>query len=318
MGLQPASAGKGLPLFAYFIKRSLVALLVAITVSIVSFLLLHLSGDLAQSLAGPSASAADVAQVRKAYGLDRPIAIQYLDWAGKAIRGDFGDLFFLKQPVFPIIAERLPVTMMLGISALVIALFVSIPLGIAAALRPNSWIDRLALTISVFGQALPSFWFGLLLMMLFGVTLRWLPVSGTGGWEYYVMPAITLSYYSIPTFMRLTRAGMMEVLASDYIRTARAKGLRSMTVLFKHALRNAIIPLVAVAAVQLGFALGGSIVIESVFSLHGVGYLGWESISRADFPVVQAIVLILACFYIVLTLLADMLNAFLDPRIRVR
>ena len=318
MGPQPASAGKGLPLFVYFIKRSFVALLVAITVSIVSFLLLHLSGDLAQSLAGPSASAADVAQVRKAYGLDRPIAIQYLDWAGKAIRGDFGDSFFLKQPVFPIIAERLPVTMMLGISALVIALFVSIPLGIAAALRPNSWIDRLALTVSVFGQALPSFWFGLLLMMLFGVTLRWLPVSGTGGWEYYVMPAITLSYYSIPTFMRLTRAGMMEVLASDYIRTARAKGLRSMTVLFKHALRNAIIPLVAVAAVQLGFALGGSIVIESVFSLHGVGYLGWESISRADFPVVQAIVLILACFYIVLTLLADMLNAFLDPRIRVR
>jgi peptide/nickel transport system permease protein len=318
MGPQPASAGKGLPLFVYFIKRSLVALLVAITVSIVSFLLLHLSGDLAQSLAGPSASAADVAQVRKAYGLDRPIAIQYLDWAGKAIRGDFGDSFFLKQPVFPIIAERLPVTMTLGISALVIALFVSIPLGIAAALRPNSWIDRLALTVSVFGQALPSFWFGLLLMMLFGVTLRWLPVSGTGGWEYYVMPAITLSYYSIPTFMRLTRAGMMEVLASDYIRTARAKGLRSMTVLFKHALRNAIIPLVAVAAVQLGFALGGSIVIESVFSLHGVGYLGWESISRADFPVVQAIVLILACFYIVLTLLADMLNAFLDPRIRVR
>jgi len=305
-------------LFVYFVKRSFVALLVAITVSIVSFLLLHLSGDLAQSLAGPSASAADVAQVRTAYGLDRPIAVQYLDWAGRAIRGDFGESFFLKQPVFPIIAERLPVTMTLGISALLIALFVSIPLGIVAALRPNSWIDRLALTISVFGQALPSFWFGLLLMMLFGVTLRWLPVSGTGGWQYYVMPAITLSYYSIPAFMRLTRAGMMEVLASDYIRTARAKGLRTMTVLFKHALRNAIIPLVAVAAVQLGFALGGSIVIEAVFSLHGVGYLGWESISRADFPVVQAIVLILACFYIVLTLLADLLNAFLDPRIRVR
>ena len=305
-------------MFVYFVKRTFVALLVAITVSIVSFLLLHLSGGLAQSLAGPSATAADVAQVRKAYGLDRPIAIQYLDWAGRAIHGDFGESFFLKEPVFPIIAERLPVTMTLGVSALVIALFVSIPLGIVAALRPNSWIDRLALTVSVFGQALPSFWFGLLLMMTFGVTLRWLPVSGTGGWQYYVMPAITLSYYSIPAFMRLTRAGMMEVLASDYIRTARAKGLRSMTVLFKHALRNAIIPLVAVAAVQLGFALGGSIVIEAVFSLHGVGYLGWESISRADFPVVQAIVLILACFYIVLTLLADLLNAFLDPRIRVR
>lgn len=301
----------------YFLKRSLVALLVAITISIISFSLLHLSGDLAQSLAGPAATASDVAQIRKAYGLDRPLSVQYLDWANKAIHGDFGYSFFLKQPVLPIIAVRLPVTLTLGISAIVLAILVSIPLGILAALRPNSWIDRLALTVSVFGQAMPSFWFGLLLMLLFGVTLRWLPVSGTGGWRYYVMPSITLAYYSIPAFMRLVRAGMMEVLGSDYIRTARAKGLRTPTVLFKHALRNAVIPLVAVAAVQLGFALGGSIVIEAVFSLHGVGYLGWESISRADFPVVQAIVLILACFYIVLTLLADLLNAFLDPRIRV-
>ncbi|MGH7069878.1 MAG: ABC transporter permease [Acetobacteraceae bacterium] len=301
----------------YFLKRSLVALLVAVTISIISFSLLHLSGDLAQSLAGPAATASDVAQIRKAYGLDRPLAVQYLDWANKAIHGDFGYSFFLKQPVLPIIAVRLPVTLTLGISAIVLAILVSIPLGILAALRPNSWIDRLALTVSVFGQAMPSFWFGLLLMLLFGVTLRWLPVSGTGGWRYYVMPSITLAYYSIPVFMRLVRAGMIEVLGSDYIRTARAKGLRTPTVLFKHALRNAVIPLVAVAAVQLGFALGGSIVIEAVFSLHGVGYLGWESISRADFPVVQAIVLILACFYIVLTLLADLLNAFLDPRIRV-
>jgi peptide/nickel transport system permease protein len=272
---------------------------------------------LAQSLAGPSATASDIAQVRKAYGLDRPMVVQYFEWAGRAVHGDFGESYFLKQPVFPIIVARLPVTMTLGVSALALALLVSIPLGIVAALNPNSWIDRLALTVSVVGQAMPSFWFALLLMVLFGIKLRWLPVSGTGGWQYYVMPAITLAYYSMPAFMRLIRAGMMEVMAADYIRTARAKGLRTMTVLFKHALRNAVIPLVAVAAVQLGFALGGSIVIEAVFSLHGVGYLGWESISRADFPVVQAIVLILACFYIVLTLLADMLNAFFDPRIRV-
>lgn len=305
-------------MFIYFIKRGSVAVLVAITVSIISFLLLHLSGDLAQSLAGPSATASDVAQVRKAYGLDRPMVLQYGDWAGKAIHGDFGESFFLKQPVFPIIAARFPVTVTLGVSALLLALLVSVPLGIVAALHPNSWIDRLALTVSVFGQAMPSFWFGLLLMMLFGINLRWLPVSGTGGWQYYVMPAITLAYYSMPAFMRLIRAGMMEVMAADYIRTARAKGLRTAAVLFKHALRNAVIPLVAVAAVQLGSALGGSVVIEAVFSLHGVGYLGWESISRADFPVVQAIVLILACLYILLTLLADMLNAFLDPRIRVR
>ena len=186
-----------------------------------------------------------------------------------------------------------------------------------AAVRPNSWVDRLALGLSVLGQALPSFWFALILIIVFGLKLRWLPVSGNATWEHFVLPAIALGYYATPAFMRLTRAGMLEVLASDYIRTARAKGLRPMTVLFKHALRNAIIPVVAVAAVQFGFMLGGSIVIESVFSLNGVGYLGWEAISRADFPVVQAIVLILACIYVLLTLLADMLNAVLDPRIRV-
>jgi peptide/nickel transport system permease protein len=305
-------------MIAYALKRILVALLVALTVSIISFALLHLSGDLAQALAGPSATAADVAQVRRAYGLDRPLPLQYLDWAGKALHGDFGQSFFLKQPVSDLIGSRFPITLTLGFAALAFALAISIPLGVFAALRPNSWIDRLALTLSIFGQALPSFWFALMLIIVFGLKLRWLPVSGVDDWDGYVLPAVALGYYAAPAFMRLTRAGMMEVLGADYIRTARAKGLRMPTVVVKHALRNAIIPVVAVAAVQFGFMLGGSIVIESVFSLHGLGYLGWEAISRADFPVVQAIVLILASIYILLTLLADMLNAFLDPRIRVQ
>jgi peptide/nickel transport system permease protein len=304
-------------LLAYCAKRTIVAALVALTVSIISFALLHLSGDLAQSLAGPSATAADVEQVRKAYGLDRPIAVQYAEWIARAMRGDFGESFFLKVPVGELIADRLPVTLTLGICALAFALALSLPLGVAAAVRPNSWLDRLALGLSVLGQALPSFWFALILIIVFGLKLRWLPVSGSGTWQHFVLPAIALGYYAAPAFMRLTRAGMLEVLASDYIRTARAKGLRTMSVLFKHALRNAIIPVVAVAAVQFGFMLGGSIVIESVFSLYGVGYLGWEAISRADFPVVQAIVLVLACIYVLLTLLADVLNAVLDPRIRV-
>jgi peptide/nickel transport system permease protein len=304
-------------MLAYALKRTLVAVLVAITVSVISFSLLRLSGDLAQALAGPSATAADVAAVRKAYGLDQPLWAQYFAWAASALRGDFGSSFFFKEPVAAMIVVRLPVTMTLGLCALLFALVTAIPLGVLAALRPNSWVDRLALTISVFGQALPSFWFALMLMIFFGLKLRWLPISGTASWKSFVMPAIALGYYGMPAFMRLTRAGMMEVLASDYIRTARAKGLRTPTILFKHALRNAIIPVVSIAAVQFGFFLGGSIVIESVFALHGVGYLGWESISRADFPVVQAIVLILALFYIVLTLIADLLNAFLDPRIRV-
>ena len=305
-------------MLAYCAKRTIVALLVALTVSVISFALLHLSGDLAQALAGPSATAADVAQVREAYGLDRPIVVQYGDGIARAVRGDFSESFFLKVPVGELIADRLPVTLTLGICALVFALALSLPLGVAAAVKPNSWLDRLALGLSVLGQALPSFWFALILIIVFGLKLRWLPVSGSSTWQHFVLPAIALGYYATPAFMRLTRAGMLEVLASDYIRTARAKGLRTMSVLFKHALRNAIIPVVAVAAVQFGFMLGGSIVIESVFSLHGVGYLGWEAISRADFPVVQAIVLILACIYVLLTLLADMLNAVLDPRIRVR
>lgn len=305
-------------MLAYLAKRLFVALLVALTVSIITFSLLHLSGDLAQSLAGPSATAADVEQVRKAYGLDRPLPVQYAEWIGKAVRGDLGESFFLKVPVSELIADRLPITLTLGICALAFALVLSLPLGVLAAVRPDSWIDRCALALSVLGQALPSFWFALILIIVFGLKLRWLPVSGNATWEHFVLPAVALGYYATPAFMRLTRAGMLEVLASDYIRTARAKGLRTTSVLFKHALRNAIIPVVAVAAVQFGFMLGGSIVIESVFSLHGVGHLGWEAISRADFPVVQAIVLILACIYVVLTLLADMLNAVLDPRIRVR
>jgi peptide/nickel transport system permease protein len=304
-------------MLAFTLRRLVVALLVAVTVSIISFSLLRLSGDLAQALAGPSSTPADVAAVRKAYGLDQPLPVQYLDWVGKALHGDFGTSFFFKEPVSSMIGARLPVTMTLGLCALGFALVVAIPLGIVAALRPNSWIDRLALTVSVAGQALPSFWFALMLMIFFGLKLRWLPISGTGTWRHFVMPSIALGYYGLPAFMRLTRAGMIEVLAADYIRTARAKGLRWPSVLFKHALRNAIIPVVAVAAVQFGFMLGGSIVIESVFAMHGVGYLAWESISRADFPVVQAIVLILAGFYVVLTLLADLLNAVLDPRIRV-
>jgi peptide/nickel transport system permease protein len=164
---------------------------------------------------------------------------------------------------------------------------------------------------------MPSFWFALTLILWFGITWRLLPITGSDSWANFVMPSIALGYYVTPAIMRLTRAGMLEVLASDYIRTARAKGLRPMTVLFKHALRNAIIPVVALAAVQFGFMLGGSIVIETIFSINGVGYLAWESIQRKDLPTMQAIVLVLSLIYVVLTFLADMLNAFLDPRIRV-
>ncbi len=301
----------------YVLKRFAVAILVAITVSLITFSMIYLSGDPAVALAGETATEADIENIRRYYGYDRPIVVQYLDWLYRAVQGDFGRSHYLKKPVSEVIFERLPTTMLLGFCALVFALTLSIPLGVLAAIRPNSLIDRVALTIAVVGQAMPSFWFALIMMLWLGIYWRLLPITGTASWANFVMPSIALGYYITPAVMRLTRAGMLEVLSTDYIRTARAKGLRPMTVLFKHALRNAIIPVVSLAAVQFGFMLGGSIVIETIFAINGLGFLAWESIQRADLPMMQAIVLVLSIFYIVLTFLADMLNAWLDPRIRV-
>lgn len=305
-------------MIVYTIKRLLLAILVAITVSFVTFIMLRVSGDPAVALAGADASPKEIEFIRQEYGLDRPVLIQYADWARSAIKGDFGVSPYFKQPVQDIIGGRLSVTMTLGACALIFAICLSIPMAVLAAIRPNTWIDRTALTISVIGQAMPSFFFGLILIIVFGVILRWLPISGSSTWKHFILPSIALGYYATPAFMRLTRSGMLEVLSSDYIRTARAKGLRSGSVLFKHALRNAIIPVVSLAAVQFGFMLGGSLVIETIFAINGVGYLGYESIARADLPMVQAVVLMVSMFYVVLTFFSDILNAFLDPRIRVK
>jgi peptide/nickel transport system permease protein len=300
----------------FLLRRLAVALLVALTVLTLSFMLTRLSGDLAISIAGPNASPEDVELIRRAYGLDRPLIVQYFDWIGRAVLGDFGTSYFFRERVADLIGQRLPITITLGFVGLAIALAVAIPLGIAAAVREGTWVDRTVMLVALVGQAMPSFWLGLLLMIVLGLRLQLLPISGTGSWEHYVMPGIVLAFSAIPALMRLTRSGMVEALSSDYIRTARAKGLTRFSILAKHALRNAAIPVVSIAAVQLGFMLGGSIVIETVFALHGVGFLAWESISKNDFPVVQAVVLVLALIYIALTLLADLLNAVLDPRLR--
>ncbi len=300
----------------FILKRLGLALLVALTVSFISFTLLFLSGDPAASLAGESATDQDVAAIRELYGFDRPMLVQYSSWLMDALRGDFGESYYFKLPVASLLAERLQVTMLLGLCGISFALLTAVPLGVLAAIRPNSIIDRFALFLSVAGQALPSFWFGLILIVAFSIKLQWLPASGTATWKHFIMPTVVLGYYAMPAIMRLTRGGMLEVLSSDYIRTARAKGASEGRVMFKHALRNAIIPVVSLAAVQMGFMLGGSIVVESIFALHGAGYLAWESISRNDLPTVQALILVFSMFYIVFTFLADVLNAWLDPRMR--
>jgi peptide/nickel transport system permease protein len=300
----------------FLVRRTVLALLVCVTVLVASFALTRLSGDLAASIAGPGASATDVAMIRANYGLDRPLPMQFLAWLEAAARGDFGRSFLYHEPVAVLIRQHLPITLTLGTMAIVIALATALPLGILAAMHEGRWVDRVLGLVPLLGQALPSFWLALLLIVWFGLDLQWLPIAGADDWRGFVLPSIVLALNGIPALMRLTRAGMITALAADYVRTARAKGLTRTSIVLKHALRNAVMPVVAIAAVQLGLMLGGSVVIEAVFALHGIGYLAWESISRNDFPVVQAVVLCLAMIYISLTLLADLLNVAVDPRLR--
>ena len=300
----------------FVIRRAILALLVALTVLILSFSLTHLAGDPALAVAGPQATAEDLAIIRRDNGLDRPLPIQFLTWADAALHGDLGRSYLYRTPVSTLVSARLPVTLRLGLFGILIAVATALPLGILAAMFEGTLIDRAAMLLALLGQALPSFWLALLLIIGFGLRLQWFPIAGLDDWTGYILPSIVLAFSAIPALMRLTRSGMIDALSADYIRTARAGGLSRASIVLRHALRNAAMPVVAIAAVQLGFMLGGSIVIESIFNLPGIGYLAWESISKNDFPVVQAVVLLLAMIYIGLTLGADLLNAALDPRLR--
>jgi len=301
----------------FIARRLVVTLLVLLVTSVLAFSLVHLAGDPAVAMAGERATPEQIETIRRIHGFDRPLHLQYLQWMGDVLRGDLGRSNYLKEDVAPILADHLPVTATLGVLALAFALALSVPLGVLAALRPNSALDRIALTVSVTGQSMPSFLSAIALIFVFGVMLRWLPISGNATLAHYVLPAVALGYYASPAIMRLTRSGMIEVLQSDHVRTARAYGLSPWQMIVRHALRHAIIPVVAVATVQFGYMLGGSVVIEAVFSIEGIGNLAWLSIRRYDVEVIQAILLVVAAAYAVLALLGDLLNAALDPRIRV-
>ena len=304
-------------MIAFLGKRLLVAVGVTLVITFLTFLLLFVSGDPATALAGAASRAEDVEKIRALYGLDRPILVQYADWLGNALRGDLGQSLFFQLPVVDLLAGRLPVTLTVGVLAMGLALAIGVPLGIVAAVWRGGAIDRFALVLAVVGQAMPTFWFGLILIVVFGMMVPILPISGADDWRGYVLPVIVLGYYATPAIMRLVRSGMIDALQSDYIRTARANGLLGPTILLNHALRNAIVPLVSLTAVQFGFLLSGSIVVESVFALNGLGRLGWESIIRSDLPTVQAIILVLSGIFILLTTCADILTAWIDPRARV-
>ncbi|MBB6013930.1 ABC transporter permease [Aquamicrobium sp. NLF2-7] len=303
-------------MLTYLMRRATMAAVVMVIVSVICFVLSNVASDPAVGIAGAQATDADLAVVRQTYGLDRPLPVRYAEYIGNLLQGDFGTSYLAKRPVLEMILERLPVTALLAFLSMALALAIALPLGCAAALWPNTLVDRLSQVLAVTGQAIPNFWAGLLLIVVFGVQLRWLPISGSDTLAHFVLPAITLGTFAMPPLMRLIRAGMIEVLASDYIRTARAMGIRPFALTFKYALKNAVLPVISLAAVQLGFMLGGSIVVESIFALNGVGYLAWQSMSRSDMPVIQAIVLLISMIYIVLTLAADLLNGIMDPRLR--
>ena len=300
----------------FLLRSLLLAVLVCLTVLVISFTLSRLSGNLAINLAGPDASPEAVAKIEHELGLDRPLPVQFAAWADRAAHGDLGSSYLYHQSVSSLIASHLPVTLRLGAIAISIAIVVAVPLGIVAALYEGTWIDTASGLVALIGQAVPSFWLGLMLIIWFGIDLRWLPIAGLSTWKGYVLPSFVLSFVAIPVMLRLTRGGMVDALRADYVRTARAKGLSRASIILKHAFRNAAMPVVAVSAVQLGFILGGSVVTEVVFNVRGVGYLAWELIGKGDFPVVQAVVLLFAVIFVGLALLSDLAGALLDPRLR--
>jgi peptide/nickel transport system permease protein len=289
---------------------------VGLGVSVVVFALVHLSGDPVLLMVPSDAPREVVESTRRALGFDRPLLEQYARYVGQAVRGDLGVSLRINRPVGALILERLPATLLLTIAALGLATVVAIPAGILSAVMRGTVVDRLAMVGAVAGQAVPIFWLALLLIAFFGVQLRWLPVYGYGTLAHLVLPAVSLSTIILGRLARLVRSSMLEVLGQDYVRTAQAKGLGDVRVLFVHALRNAAIPIVTLLGLQFAQLLGGAVVTETIFAWPGVGRLVVEAIFNRDFPVVQGVVLVVSLIFVVVSLLIDVAYALLDPRVR--
>jgi ABC-type dipeptide/oligopeptide/nickel transport system permease component len=302
---------------AFVVRRLTRALVVCAGISLITFALLHVVGDPVLLMLPQGASDADVALLKQKLGLDRPLWAQYAVFLGGALRGDFGQSLFTQESALTLIWERMPATLELTLTGMLVGVGIAIPLGIAAAVRRGSATDRFCTVAAVAGQAMPIFWLGIMLIIIFAVQLRLLPASGRGTPAHLVLPAITLGAYLAPLTMRLTRSGMLDVLTQDYIRTARAKGVGERVLLVKHALRNAAIPIVTILGVQFGRLLGGAVVTETVFAWPGVASLAVKAIRTYDYPVVQGSVVLLALLIVVANLLADLAVTCLDPRIRL-
>jgi len=299
----------------YILTRLFYAFISLVLLSVTIFVMIRITGDPVVLMADPGAKEEDLQALRKELGLDRTYVEQYIIWISKLVRGDFGKSFMYRIPVFELYMQRLPASIQLAGVAMAISIVLGIPLGIFAAVRVNTWLDSFSNVFANFGLAMPSFALGILLMLIFAVDLQWLPVQGSGTFKHIIMPAVALGLIFTAANMRLTRSAMLEVLGSEYIKLARIKGLTENLVILKHAFKNAIIPVLTFACINFALLLNGSVVVESIFAWPGIGRLLYEGISSRDFPVVQATVILGGVMIICVSLLVDLLYAYIDPRI---
>ena len=300
----------------FIVKRTGLALVSLFLLSLTIFFLMRVTGDPAVLLAEPGASQADLDAIRHQFGLDKPLWIQYFSFVSHLVRGDFGQSFYYRTDVFELYLSRLPASLLLASAAMAFSLLVGIPTGIIAAVRVNQWWDSVGKIFALLGLSMPSFWVGLVMILFFSVYLGWLPSSGSGTVLHLVMPSIALGWVFAASHMRLTRSSMLEVLGSEYVKLARLKGLPEALVISKHAFKNALIPVLTLAGINLVIMVNVAVVVETVFAWPGVGRLLYEGIAFRDFPVVQATVLLGGVMIVVVNLLVDILYAVIDPRIR--
>jgi peptide/nickel transport system permease protein len=300
----------------YLLKRLGHAVIVLIGVTLVAFLITRMTGDPVRLMASPDATQADIDLLRHQLGFDRAMYIQLFDYLRGVMVLDFGDSLRHGEPAMLMVFERMPATLSLSGVALLMALVVAIPAGIIGATRRGSLADAVGTLLALLGQSMPVYWLGILLIIIFGVQLKWLPAAGKEDWRSYILPAVTLAAYTSASIMRMLRSGMLEVMTQDFIRTARAKGITERYVLYKHALRNAMLPVVTIIGLQLGALLGGSVITETIFAWPGVGKFVVQAIYNRDFYVVQAAVFLFAVIIVGINLVTDLLYSVLDPRIR--
>ncbi len=306
-------------MISYLIQRLFHSIFVLLGISMIVFVTVRLTGDpIAMMLQEGNPSQEDIAEMRRLLDLDKPLPIQYVNFVVKAVQGDFGNSFRYGMPALELVLERMPATIRLTLASMAVALLLAFPLGIVSAVRRGGFVDFGVRVISLIGISMPNFWLGIILIIIFGVQLRWLPVSGSDSWRHLIMPSIALGAALSGSLTRLLRSSLLDVLGEDYIRTARAKGLNARAVLTLHALRNALIPVMTIIGLQFGLLLGGAVIIENVFSWPGVGRLVVNSIGVRDYPVVQASVLLLALILLMVNLLVDLLYTVVDPRVTLK